>query len=1210
MITLDNNFLDHPYLIAGRYIDPINGIIKFSHESKRIRRKELEVLALLISADHGVVSREQFIEQLWSHNAIVGEKGLTRVISDLRNTLIDDDKLNPLIRTIPRQGYQLNNTVSIVHSVSEQQLSMGYKLPEKPKWKLTELLSSSELSETWKVQAGPKLFKELRFCTNKESQSWLSQELTLLRYLKSNAKNDSLLTIEESYLDDLPGYMVLPYTTLGSLASWVKNSSGLSLINKTERLDLLSQWSGALVTIHESGVVHRNICPDSLYIDEVKGIKLAKIGGFSMAAVDPSMAKIKLNLDGFIEIPVKRSAYMAPELVAGGSANQASDVYALGVLIFKVMTGDLQGGFDDQWQGQISDFQLQEIIKACTELSPNQRLKPHQVSERLNELLNDHKDQHQSSENSKPNKLDRQIGPFKLLEKIGEGGMGTVYLAEQFHPVERLVALKLLKKEMETDMALARFRAESQALAMINHVNVASIYETGSLESGLPYFVMEYVEGQSITEYCDAAQLSIHDRAKLFLQVCDGLLHAHQKSIIHRDLNPANIIVKNESNQDHLVKIIDFGVAKSMQKKLSNLTLHTQSGEFVGTPQYSSPEQIGCFNFTVDTRADIYSVGVIFYEVLLGLSPHQNQIKENISSTQLFAQICNNESPLLIEKLNALDDEAKLKLAELRSCSVSRFTKELQHEPTWIISKCLEQNPEKRYGSVMELKQDILRWLRKEPVQAQNNLKAYKLKKFIGRNRAAVILGSVACLLLMATSIIAITGYLRAEKSANEAQRATEFIVNHIQTINPEQYGDKLKTALINSIRTSFDEGTTDEPKLFAAINQQINKTNFTDLSLAQLNDSFFRPIIKSVDEEFIDSPEVQASLNESIATTLLKLGLIDQALAPQIKAVELKEQVFGENHIETLSSNASLAEVHFRLGNFEEAQQFGLKAYNKLEKTVGYHHPLFLKTARLYGLILVKSGQVKQSLKIFEQTRSIHESVLGKAHSDTADLINNHAISLQDTGRFEEAMSLFKQALKIYQNNLSDRDPKTLTTMDNLANLLGRQGNTEEASELFNHTLNTRKKMFGQKHFRTQQSQLNYAIFLMETNEVDHMLTSIELFEETLDFYQGNYGSEYPRTLVTKTAIGNTYMRLGQFEKAQPYVSEALVTKLKVLEKNDIKTAHSYMDSAWLTYMLGDLETHKSHFEAGIEIYNKQYGVNHPDTQALINFFESIKKE
>ncbi len=1208
MTQVDNIYLDHPYQIAGRHIDPINGTIKFKDDSNRIRRKELEVLALLISADHGVVSRDEFIEQLWSHNAIVGEKGLTRVISDLRNTLIDDDKLNPLIRTIPRQGYQLNSTVSVVHLNSEQQLSVSYQLPAKPDWKLTELISSTKLAETWKVKTGVEQFKELRFCSKQEGQSLLAQEFKLLSYLKANTESESILTIEEAYIDALPGFLVLPYTSLGSLSSWVKNSSGLSLINKMERLDLLSQWSEALVAIHNSGMVHRNLGPDTVYIDDVKGIKQAKIGGFAMAVVD-QIAKDKLGLDELIEVPFQRSEYIAPEMIDGGSADQAVDVYAFGVLIFKVMTGDLQVDFDENWKNQISDPDLQGVIKACTSLNPSKRLKSQQLPERLTLLLNKHSDQLPPSSDLTSSKLDRQIGPFKLLEKIGEGGMGTVYLAEQFHPVERLVALKLLKKEMETDMALARFRAESQALAMINHVNVASIYETGSLESGLPYFVMEYVEGQFITEFCDAAKLNIRERAELFLQVCDGLLHAHQKSIIHRDLNPSNIIVKNESNQNHLVKIIDFGVAKSMQKKLSNLTLHTQSGEFVGTPQYASPEQIGCFNFTIDTRADIYSIGVIFYEVLLGLSPQQNQINENISSTQLIAQICNNESPLLIEKLKSLDDEVKYKLADLRSCSVNRLTKELQHEPTWIIAKCLEQNPEKRYGSVMELKQDILRWLRKEPVQAQNNLKAYKFKKFIGRNRIAVMLGSIACLLLMATSLIAVTGYLSAEKSAKEAQRATEFIVNHIQTINPEQYGDKLKIELINSIRTSMDESSEDDSVLFAAISQQINKTNFTDLSLAQLNDSFFRPIIKSVDEEFKDNPEIKANLYQSIATALFELGLDDQALLPQVTAVELKRKNYGDDDLETLSSTASLAMTYLQLGQFEQALEHGHRVYEKFNQVVGERHPLALKAARNYGKILVKSGQVEKSLDVFKKTRPIHESVLGMTHIDTAELLNAQAVPLQSLGKFDEAMNLHKKASEIYLDSLGDRHPKTLTTLDNLANYYGLQKNIPKATELFDHVLTTRKEIYGQDHHHTHKSQLSYATFLMETNQQDNMLASIELFEDTLEFFQTNYGVKYPRTLETRAALGTTYLRLGEYQKAKPYVNEALSLKIEALGEKNSQTALSYIDSAWLNFMLGDMETYQDHYDTGIAIYTEIYGEDHAFIEGVVAFFDYLKE-
>jgi len=1210
MIKDNNIFLDHPYILSGRHIDPINGAVNFKSENKKIRRKELEVLAQLISADHGVVSRDEFIEALWSHNAIVGEKGLTRVISDLRNTLSDDDKSNPIIRTIPRQGYQLNSSVKVQKSELKQQLSVDYILQEQPEWRLIDLLASTGFSETWKVQTENGVLKELRFCLKSEDKHRILYEFKLLSYLKETVQHTNLIMFDEVQLDHLPNYLVLPCTTHGSLANWVKKSSGLSAINEFKKTALLIEWAEALATVHAVGVVHRNLSPNTLYIGEKNGDFQAQIGDFGMAILNQTMTSEQWNLGEGLDFPLDRSEYLAPELLAEGLFSQSSDVYALGVLMFKVLVGDLQLKFDQDWMNHIQATEWQDLIKGCIDQTAVKRTKSAKIVNHLKLFLNKQQEKRSQLIGTVPEKIERQVGPFKLLEKIGEGGMGVVYLAEQFHPVERQVALKLLKEEMETDMALARFRAESQALAMMNHVNVASIFETGSLDSGLPYFVMEYVEGQAITEYCDAAQLNIHERALLFLQFCDGLLHAHQKSIIHRDINPSNIIVKNEPNVGHLVKIIDFGVAKSMQKKLSNLTLHTQAGEFVGTPQYSSPEQIGCFDFTVDTRSDIYSAGVVFYELLLGLSPQQNQIKEKIAPTKFIAQVYNNDSPLLIEKLKSLDDKSKTELAAKRSLSINKFTKELQHEPTWIVAKCLEQNPEKRYGSVMELKQDILNWLQKEPIQAQNNLKAYKLLKFVGRNRIAVILGSIACLLLMLTSMIAVTGYLRAEKSANDAQRATKFLVNHIQRINPEKYGDKLKTALINSLKPLGEVPTVEGTALLAEIIQHINKANFTDLSLEQLNDSFFRPMIVSVDKEFKDSPKIMGNLYQSIATALFKLGLDDQSLLPQIKAVKLKQETFGEDHVESLDSIALLSMIYLQLGQNDQALLNGEKAYEKMNQTLGERHPMTLKSARNLGNILAKSEQAEQALALLEKTRLIQESVLGKTHTETADLINTQAVALQRIGKFDDAMNLHKQALDIYMANLGHQHHKTLKAMENLANYYGLQKNLSKATELYNHALSTRKELFGEDHFETHRSQLSYAIFLMETNEMEHMLTAIGMFEETLQFYQENYGDQYPRTFETMTAFGKTYLRMGEYTKAKPYVNKALKLKLEVLgEKND-QTALSYVDSAWLTFMLGDMETHQAHYDAGIGIYNEIYGDDHPFIEAVVGFFDSIKRQ
>ena len=331
------------------------------------------------------------------------------------------------------------------------------------------------------------------------------------------------------------------------------------------------------------------------------------------------------------------------------------------------------------------------------------------------------------------------IGPYKLLQQIGEGGMGTVYMAEQTEPVERKVALKIIKIGMDTRQVIARFEAERQALALMDHPNIAKMLDAGATDTGQPYFVMELVKGISITSYCDQHQLSTKQRLDLFISVCSAVQHAHQKGIIHRDLKPNNVLVADYDDQP-VAKIIDFGVAKAVGQSLTDRTMFTEFGQVMGTIEYMSPEQAKLNQLDIDTRTDIYSLGVLLYELLAGSTPFDKDRLRSAAFDEML-RIIREEEP--VNPSTRLSTSLSLpSIAANRHLEPKKLTTLVRGDLDWIVMKSLEKDRTRRYETATGLAEDIQRYLTDQPVEARRPTRGYRLKKFIRRNKVGVLAGS------------------------------------------------------------------------------------------------------------------------------------------------------------------------------------------------------------------------------------------------------------------------------------------------------------------------------------------------------------------------------------------------------------------------------------------------------------------------------------
>ncbi|MCR9201413.1 MAG: serine/threonine protein kinase [Planctomycetaceae bacterium] len=395
------------------------------------------------------------------------------------------------------------------------------------------------------------------------------------------------------------------------------------------------------------------------------------------------------------------------------------------------------------------------------------------------------------------------VGPYKLLQPLGEGGMGSVYMAEQQEPVRRRVALKLIKAGMDSRQVIARFEAERQALAMMDHQNIARVLDAGTTEDERPYFVMELVQGIPITDYCDRNQLTLQDRLQLLIPVCHAIQHAHQKGIIHRDIKPSNILVTLYDGVP-VPKVIDFGLAKALQQRLTERTMFTQFGQVVGTLEYMSPEQAEMNALDVDTRTDVYSLGVLMYELLTGSTPLQRQTVRERAFDQVLRIIREDDPPRPSSRLSESGDRLP-GISKHRRLDPRRLSQTLKGDLDWIAMKALEKDRSRRYGTCSDLADDMQRFLAKEPIEARPPSASYRMQKFLRKHVMAVGVAAAFLCVLVATTAISISQAINAANSERDAIAARSEME---EALRQAQELEKLAQASARKARLESMEGS------------------------------------------------------------------------------------------------------------------------------------------------------------------------------------------------------------------------------------------------------------------------------------------------------------------------------------------------------------------------------------------------------------------
>ncbi|MGC3958495.1 MAG: serine/threonine-protein kinase [Verrucomicrobiota bacterium] len=682
-----------------------------------------------------------------------------------------------------------------------------------------------------------------------------------------------------------------------------------------------------------------------------------------------------------------------------------------------------------------------------------------------------------------------RIGRYKLLQQIGEGGWGVVFMAEQEQPVRRMVALKVIKPGMDTKNVIARFEAERQALALMDHPNIAKVLDAGATEAGRPYFVMELVRGTKITDYCDQQALSTPNRLELFVQVCHAVQHAHQKGIIHRDLKPSNILVTTGVDGAPVPQVIDFGIAKATTgQRLTDKTVFTAFELLIGTPAYMSPEQAAMTNVDVDTRTDIYSLGVLLYELLTGTTPFDTGKLWQAGLDEVRRVILNQEPMRPSTRLGTMGVADLTTVAQRRQVEAPKLIRAVRGDLDWIVIKALEKDRTRRYETANGLALDVKRFLANETITARPPGQFYKIQKLVLRNKAFFGGVSVIALLLVVGLIVvsaalakerqtrreadsarqqAESDKLKAETAAAKSQQVTRFLEDMLQGVGPSVALGRDATMLREVLeRTAVCVGLelTNQPAVEAELRSVIGRV-YAEIGNYDRAEEMHRAALKIYQlhsgSESLDAATALSNLGEA----LWKQRKLNESEQVHLVALDIRRRISGVTNAGVAASLNSLAGVSRRQHRLKESEDLARQALAIRQKVFGVESLEAAETLHNLCIVLGDEGQRAEAETVAREMLAIRRKLLGNEHPLVAAALADLAWIVTGAGKLQEAVATDTEALVLQRKLLGDEHPEVAKSLVLLAQLLQRQGSKTEARAVLKTALSIQQKILGPDH-------------------------------------------------------------------------------------------------------------------------------------------------
>ncbi|MDH3456620.1 MAG: serine/threonine-protein kinase [Gemmatimonadota bacterium] len=727
------------------------------------------------------------------------------------------------------------------------------------------------------------------------------------------------------------------------------------------------------------------------------------------------------------------------------------------------------------------------------------------------------------------------IGPYRILRVLGEGGMGVVYEAEQRVALKRRVALKVMKPGLDSKEVLARFEAERQALAVMQHPGIAKVLDAGATEEGRPYFVMELVDGESLKNYADGKKLSVEDRVKLFIEVCQAVQHAHLKGVIHRDLKPSNVLV-TERDDAPSPKVIDFGVAKATGQRLTETTLVTGFGQALGTPAYMSPEQADASGLDVDTRTDVYSLGVTLYELLVGRLPEDpNELGFAGFMTKLLMRDMDPLTPST--RYDTLEGDTQQAIAKFRRTDPKGLHHEVRGDLDWIAMKAIEKDRERRYPTANDLALDLERYLRDEPVLARPPSARYRTAKFVRRHRVGVLMTAAVAVLVAASTVAVFVQAARAKQSLARAEAAESFLQETIWVSDPfEGKGpDVTVVEALDAASAKIADELQGQPEVESSVKNTFGVAYF---KLNQYEKA--RPLLESALEI---RQRIHAGQHPDVAESLDYLADLERAeghsaLADSLyrAALAMRRSTLGDRHPDVAVSLMGVGLVHKDAGEFEEAEEAFREALAIRERAPADTGQL-AEVWDALGTLYWVQDRYEEAEPLLRQALAARRSFHGSESGLVASSMNNLAALLDDVGQYDEAESLYREARALLQERAPGSTQLAKITA-NLAFLLDvRRAQYDEAETLYREALEMHELLFGHDNVNVALDRYLLAGLLCEVR--GEPAQGATLLEEAIPVFERQEQHYYGA--VTRSMLGVCLTRLGRYAEAQSELQQAL---------------------------------------------------------------------